>query len=133
MITLDSSTPGFREILLLAAAWNISPPQVIGRLVDHYYLTQAENTPTRRSPEPSDVAVHRIYAGQRVEGLYHPETQSMTITNGPLSGRVYRSPSGARGAAVTTLNPGVAPNGSGWDFWIVTATGKTLRSIRFGI
>jgi hypothetical protein len=32
---------------------------------------------------------------------------------------------------VSALNPSVAPNGSGWDFWIVTATGKTLRSVRF--
>jgi hypothetical protein len=32
---------------------------------------------------------------------------------------------------VTALNPSVAPNGSGWDFWIITATGRPLRTLRY--
>lgn len=133
MIEMDPSAAGYREILLLAAAWNVSPQQAIARLVDHYYLTEARNAQTDPTPDPSAIAVHRIYIGHRIEASYHPQTQSMTITNGQLAGQHYRSTSGARRAVVAALNPGVAPNGSGWDFWIVTATGKTLQSIRFGI
>lgn len=132
VIVLDPSTPAYREILLLAAAWNVAPAAAIGRLIDHYYLTQLGGR--RHGPVElgeSDVAVHRVYAGRRIEAVYHRVTGGVTVSSEPLSGRGFRSPSGARAAVVSALNPGVAPNGSGWDFWIVTATGKTLRSIRF--
>jgi hypothetical protein len=131
MITLDPSMPVYREIVLLATAWNTTAPEVVSRLVGHYYLTNAasvENTPTG---DDSGVAVHRVYAGRRVEGRYERATSSVTITSGPLAGQFFRSPSGASAAVVTALNPGVAPSRSGWTFWIVTATGKTLSSIRY--
>jgi hypothetical protein len=35
-------------------------------------------------------------------------------------------------AVVSALNPTTAANGSGWDFWIITATGEILRTIRRG-
>lgn len=132
MITIEPSTPVYREILLLAAAWNVSTVEAIGRLVDHYYLTHAHHPDDALAAhDDSDLAVHRVYAGRRIEGRYHRATSSVTITSDPLTGRTYRSPSGARAAVVSALNPGVSPNGSGWDFWIITATGKTLRSIRY--
>src|SRR4051794_3117109 len=67
LITIGPSTPGYREILLLAAAWNISPPEVVGRLVDHYYLTHIHRPGGSAERADSDVAVHATYAGRRVE------------------------------------------------------------------
>jgi hypothetical protein len=71
-----------------------------------------------------------VYAGTRVEGIYHRPTRGLTVITAPTAGRTFNSPSGARRAVVSALNPTIAPNGSGWDFWIITATGRTLNSIR---
>jgi hypothetical protein len=131
MITLDPSMPVYREVVLLATAWSTTAPEVVSRLVDHYYLTNAASVEITPTGNDSGVAIHCVYAGRKVEGRYDPATSSVAITSGPLAGQGFRSPSGARAAVVTALNPRVAPNGSGWTFWTVTATGKTLRSIRY--
>jgi hypothetical protein len=116
-----------REVELLAAAWGISPGEAVGRLVDAYHAAHSQAT---TGANDGDVPVHRVYGGVLVEGLYHCRTHSLTVTTEPLPGRVFTTPSGARVAVVSVLNPTVAPNGSGWDFWIITASGKLLRTIR---
>jgi hypothetical protein len=134
VIRIDPSMPGYRDLLLLAAAWNIGPAEVIARLVDHYYLTHSgTHTADGQAEDPADngIAIHAVYRGQRIDALFHRPTSSVRILTAPLTNQVFRTPSGARAAVVTALNPGVSPNGSGWDFWIVTATGKTLHSLRF--
>lgn len=52
------------------------------------------------------------------------------MTSAPLPGAWFRSPSGAAKAVVAALKPGVTPNRSGYDFWFVASTGKTLASSR---
>jgi hypothetical protein len=119
-----------REVALLAAAWGISPGEAVGRLVDHYHDTCTHRTTGTTELADTDVAVHRVYRGVRIEGAYHQSTRSLTVISEPLHERTFTSPSGARAAVVSALNPAVAPNGSGWDFWIITATVKTVASIR---
>jgi hypothetical protein len=119
-----------RDVELLAAAWNVSLGEVVGRLVDHYHRTRRPVPLDPEWPTDTDVAIHCIYRGVRVDGYYHRLTRSVTVTSDPLPGHHFASASGARAGVVSALNPGVAPNGSGWGFWIVTATGKRLRSIR---
>jgi hypothetical protein len=60
-------------------------------------------------------------------------TGGLTVTSAPLSGTWFRSPSGAAKAVVAALKPGVTPNPSGYDFWFVAGTGKTLASIRTAV
>lgn len=131
MSNIDLPAAVRREVELLAAAWDISLGEAVGRLVDHYHLTLARHTADTEITD-TDVAVHRVYAGVRIEGRYNRRTRVLTVTSDPLPGHSFNTPSGARAAVVSAINPAIAPNGSGWDFWIVTATGKTLRSIRHG-
>ena len=130
MSNIDTSVAVRREVELLSAAWGISPGEAVGRLVDHYHATYSHRTTGTTELADADVAVHRVYRGVRIEGVYHQTTRSLTVTSEPLYGRTFTSPSGARAAVVSAINPAVAPNGSGWGFWIITATGKTLASIR---
>ncbi|MFI2506695.1 DUF262 domain-containing protein [Streptomyces sp. NPDC018972] len=75
------------------------------------------------------VEVHAVYDGRRVNGYYNPSSRTVTIPSGPGRGE-YESPSGAALAVVRALNPHVSPQRNGWSFWIVTATGEFLQSIR---
>ncbi|MFE9941722.1 GmrSD restriction endonuclease domain-containing protein [Streptomyces hirsutus] len=75
------------------------------------------------------VEVHAVYDGRRVNGYYDPSSRTVTIPSGPGRGE-YESPSGAAVAVVRALNPHVSPHRNGWSFWIVTATGEFLQSIR---
>jgi hypothetical protein len=75
------------------------------------------------------VEVHAVYDGRRVNGYYDPSSRTVTIPSGPGRGE-YESPSGAALAVVRALNPHVSPQRNGWSFWIVTATGEFLQSIR---
>jgi hypothetical protein len=75
------------------------------------------------------VEIHAIYESRRVNGYYDPSSRTVTIPSGHGRG-AYETPSGAAVAVVHALNPHVNPNRNGWSFWIVTATGQTLQSIR---
>lgn len=75
------------------------------------------------------VEIHAIYDGRQVSGYYDPSSRTVTIPSGPGRGE-YESPSGAAVALVRALNPHVSPQRNGWSFWIVTATGQLLQSIR---
>lgn len=86
-------------------------------------------------PDSSDVAEHRVpihvdYQGQRVEATFDPDSEAVVVLSDPLRGRSFASPSGAAVEIVRRLNPDVSPNRNGWNFWIVTATGAPLSSIR---
>ena len=138
-----------REVELLAAAWAITPGEAVGWLVDHYHRSlrpaadrpgSAVDRPANDAERPGgdaericgdDVPIHGVYAGVRIAAVYHRRTRSVTVTSDPLPGRHFGSPSGASTAAVAALNPSIEPTRTGWNFWIVTATGKRLRTIRF--
>ena len=76
------------------------------------------------------VAVHAVYDGQRTAGVYDQATHRVTISEGPLAGTSYKSPSGAAIAVVTNCRPDVNPNRNGWSFWTVTTTGRLLQTLR---
>jgi hypothetical protein len=75
------------------------------------------------------VEIHAVYEGRRTNAYYDPSSRRVTIPSGPGCGE-YETPSGAAVAVVRALNPPVNPNRNGWSFWIVTATGQLLQSIR---
>lgn len=127
MIVIDPSSPTYREIQLLAAAWGVSAADAVAVLLDHYYT----NVATASAPDgDANVAIHAIYRGTRVEGHFHRSTRVITIATAPWAGQRFTTPSAARKAVVAALNPSISPMGSGWTFWIVTATGRRLESIR---
>jgi hypothetical protein len=124
-IEVDDRT--YRELELLAVAWNTTIRDVVDRLV----LAPATGAGVLRTrPALPPVAVHAVYAGTRIEALFERDSAYVTVCSGPLSGQTYTSPSGARRAVVALLNPAVSPTGSGWVFWKVTGTGARLETLR---
>jgi len=118
-----------REVGLLALAWNISEGEVIRRLLDEY-AKLADRPSGHDGPGQNTVRIHSVYAGQRVEAIYHRDTKRVDITSGVLMGQSYNRPSGAAIAVVQALKPGINPSRNGWSFWVVSDTGKLLQSIR---
>ncbi|MCM2416635.1 hypothetical protein [Streptomyces sp. RKAG293] len=115
------------QITLLARAWDVSPGEAVRRLVDHFQRPSPATAPS--TPTGDRVAVHAIYDGVRVPGLYDPTTRALTITEGPAAG-AYRTPSGAAAAVLQALKPHVKPNRNGWGFWMVDASGELLQTLR---
>lgn len=126
-IRLDTTT--YQQVTLLAGAWGLSPAQAVRRLAEHFQQRFAPATGADDGTDDGSVAVHAIYACVRIQGHYHPTTQSLTITEGPGAGH-YKSPSGATTAVLRTLRPHIQPNRTGWDFWIINETGERLRTLR---
>ncbi|WP_059007039.1 hypothetical protein [Streptomyces specialis] len=128
-VLLDSATHA--DIALLARAWDVSEGEAVRRLIKHFQRSPAAASPTAASApgEARTVAVHAIYNGHRVSGLYDPATESLTITAGPATGH-YKSPSGAASAVLQALKPHVKPNRNGWSFWTVDESGELLQTLR---
>ena len=125
---IEVSDETYRDLELLAASWRTTVGEAVARLVD------TPSTASTPEGEPADasplLAVHAVYAGTRTEATFDPRNRVVTITSGPLSGRSFTSPSGARIAVVRLLNPSVSPIGNGWHFWVITDTGARLRTLR---
>jgi hypothetical protein len=127
-IELDSRT--FRDLSLIAKARGLTPGQAVEFLIEEF--SREASPRSVAGNEPEGVKVYATYQGHRVEGVFNPRTGGLTVTSEPLAATWHRSPSGAAKAVVATLNPGVTPNRSGYDFWFVAETGMTLASIRRG-
>lgn len=127
MNTIEVSSTTASRLTLLASAWETTIDGAVARLIDR--LT---TEPARAASPDADggVPVHAVYEGQRAEGLYSPATKELKITAGPGAGHTYRRPSGAAIAVVQEVNPKVNPNRNGWNFWVLTATGASLQTIR---
>ena len=130
MPTIDVPAQLAADITLLAQAWNITPAEVIERLLDRFKQPWATATLTTTTPGRDSIAVHGVYQGVRVEGEYDLHSTSLTITAGPSAGRRFRTPSAATAAVIRAVNIRVNPNRSGWKFWIVTQSGQRLQSLR---
>lgn len=126
-IALDPTTHA--KVTLLARAWEVTPDQAVGRLIDYFHTPAPAPTPDAAPPADTTVAVHAFYDGRRISGSYDPTNRSLTVDPGPGAGR-YKSPSGAAAAVLLALKPEVHPNRNGWSFWFVDATGETLQTIR---
>ncbi|AIV37726.1 hypothetical protein [Streptomyces sp. CCM_MD2014] len=113
------------QVALLALAWGVSESEAVQRLVEHF---QRSSTP-KKSDQRGMIDVYALYEGVRIEGLYDPATESVTVTNGPAQGR-YKSPSGAAAAVLRAQNPKVSASRNGWSFWIIAETGSRLQTIR---
>lgn len=129
MKQIDIDIHTLQDLELLAAAWQVTVGEAVGRLVAAMKADAVRPDPggTQR---PGPVEVHNVYAGRRTEATFDPATGSITVDSGPLSGRTYGSPSGARRAVIAAANPTVNANGNGWDFWTITTTGVKVRTLR---
>lgn len=115
----------------LARLSGIPVAQVVDRLIADF------GAPARSAdPQPPGsamgVAIYADYEGVRTAGVYDPQVESVTITDGPIAGR-YKSPTGAAKAIVAHYKPGVSPHRNGWTFWTIDdGSRRLLQAVRQG-
>ncbi|MGW2838807.1 hypothetical protein ACWCWD_13520 [Streptomyces sp. NPDC001493] len=126
-LSVDPQT--YSQLTLLARAWNVTQEEVVRRLLQHFQSPDAPLSTNSAGRTDQHIAVHAIYEGVRVDGLYDTAGSSLEIPHGPGAG-TYRTPSGAATAVLQALNPKVKPNRNGWSFWIVSESGALLQSLR---
>lgn len=103
--------------------------EVVARLV-------AETATASPGPEAGEgggetVEVFCDYEVHRTSGRFDRRTHRVDVTSGPLSGRSFKSPSGAAIEVVTHYKPTVNPNRNGWSFWVLDdGSGHLLQSLR---
>jgi hypothetical protein len=126
MSTITVSTRTHDRITDLARAWGISDDAVITRLLESWKAAGA-------AASDSQVPVHAIYRDERAEGVYNTDTGRIDLTSGPANATGLK-PSPAAGEVIRAVNAarGKTVRGSrnGWQFWIITATGEALQTIR---
>lgn len=128
MPAIDVDDRTYAQVRFAARAAGVSEAVVVSRAVEAY-VRGDEGPPVRDAWEP--VPIYSEYAGQRVDGLFLPATQRVTVTSGAVSGKHFRSPSGAARAVVRTVKPDRnAPQTNGWRFWHLDATGDYLEVLR---
>ena len=130
MPTIDLTPQTHRDLHLISHARNEAPGQTVSFLIECFHQAATGQGSATAPTESRGVQVHVIYQGNRVEGVYDPLSNTLTVTSGALASQTFNTPSGAAKAIVASIKPGVTPNRSGFDFWFVTSTGETLRSVR---
>ncbi|GLX47325.1 hypothetical protein Shyhy01_02750 [Streptomyces hygroscopicus subsp. hygroscopicus] len=121
-IELDERT--HEKVVFAAHLMACTPSEVVRRLVESW------STPEKPDDESDGVRVHAVYRGERIQRLFHPDTRTLTVTQGPQAGQSFPSPSAAAMAVIQELNPDRSPNTNGWLFWRVTSSGDELKSLR---
>ena len=127
MATIDVDDATKQAVSFAARMANVSEGEIIRRLV-------GGGSPPGASPEPANqgVAIYADYEGHRVRARYF-EPARVEISDGPLAGKSFKTPTGAARAVVRQYNPSVNDNRNGWSFWqIDNGTGARvwLQSIR---
>jgi hypothetical protein len=122
-VEIDEATD---EYLTFAAnIAGIPKGQVIARLV-----AQARSSPSQETDDSMDeVAIHADYKGHRTRARFIRPGR-IEVVDGPLAGTAYGSPSEAARAVVAHYKPTVSPHRNGWSFWILTASGDPLQTLR---
>ena len=111
MATIDVDEATKQAVSFAARMANVSEGEIIRRLV-------GGGAPPREGPEPANrgVAIYADYEGHRVRARYF-EPARVEITDGPLAGKSFKTPTGAARAVVRHYNPSVNDNRNGWSFW----------------
>lgn len=123
-IEIDEATDEY--LTFAARIAGLTKSQVVAQLV-----AQAK-TSSDAQPPTSDrtVTIHADYEGHRTSGRFFVGPSRIEITDGPLAGESFRTPSEAARAVVSHYKPSVSPHRNGWAFWIITASGNPLQTIR---
>lgn len=90
------------------------------------------------SRDKGGIHLHATFDGERAEGIYHPATGLLDIVSGPAPKATGLKPSPAAKEFIQAVKKAKGQTAfgyrtgstNGWKFWVVTATGKRLESIR---
>jgi hypothetical protein len=127
MATIEVDEAAKRTVSFAARMAGVTEGEIVRRLIAANALEVEEGEPRQEG-----VLVYADYEGSRTRARYFAPAR-VEITDGPLKGRSFRSPTGAARAVVRHYNPSVNDNRNGWSFWqIDNGSGPRvwLRSIR---
>lgn len=120
-VLLDDRT--HEKLRVVAGVLGLTEAQAVGELIRRL-------EPRSSAGDDLRMAIHAVYKGARVEGLFDPKTNAVEITTGSLAGQRFVRPSPAAVAVVRSIDPAVSPARNGWNFWLITDTGAVLQSAR---
>ena len=128
MATIEVDEDTKRTVSFAARMANLSESAIIRRLIATSTLAGSER------PQPTDggVAIYADYEGHRVHARYF-EPARVEITDGPLEGQSFKTPTGAARAVIRHYNPDINDNRNGWTFWQLdddSGVRRSLQSIR---
>jgi hypothetical protein len=126
-VEVDETTDGYLAFAALVAG--LTKGEVVAQLVDLYRASDPHQS-AEGSASTEGIPIHADYDGYRTIALFYSAPPRVEITEGPLAGGKFKSPSEAARAVVTHFKPSVSPHRNGWAFWVVTATGRRLETIR---
>ena len=109
----------------------VSKGEVVARLVEMARSTVPDPSVAAKPASPDHVPIYADYGGHRTYGMFIPGPGRIDITEGPLAGKSYGTPSQAARAVVELHNPSVNSNRNGWVFWLLSDNGSPLQSIRY--
>jgi|SRR5215510_1427258 len=127
MATIEVDDSSKRAVSFAARMANVTEGEIVRRLIAASSLADEEP-----GPERTGVPIYSDYEGHRTRALYFAPAR-VEITDGPLRGQSFKTPSGAARAVVRQYNPGVNDNRNGWGFWQLDDGGGPriwLQSIR---
>ena len=131
MGTIDIDERTHEMIRFAARTFGVAESEVIARFV-RAFSRKPDDTPEVPRDLWEAVPIVAEYEGHRIEGLYLPATQRVTVTTEPLPHSHFKSPSGAARAIVTVLNPErTSPQTNGWKFWHLAETDERLEVLRY--
>ncbi|MFI5960196.1 hypothetical protein [Cryptosporangium sp. NPDC051539] len=100
-----------KQVISFAAKMDdVSEGEIIRRLVGRFALQPEPD------PGESGVAILAIYEGHEVRARFYGPAR-VVISDGPLAGQSFKTPTGAARAVVRHYNPQVNDNRNGWTFW----------------
>lgn len=120
MATIEVHGDIKRMVTFAARMAGITEGELLRRLVTESSLATEE-------PETGEegVPIFADYAGHRTHALFFRPAR-VEITDGPLQGRSFKTPSGAARAVVRHYNSSVNDNRNGWGFWQTDLNGRRV-------
>ena len=130
MATIEVDEDTKRTVAFAALMASLSESEIIRRLIAS--TTLADDV--RSLPPDQSTAIYADYEGHRVHARYLAPAR-VEITDGPLAGRSFKTPTGAARAVIRLFNPDINDNRNGWTFWQIdgeSGARRSLQSIRPG-
>jgi hypothetical protein len=120
MATIEVDGETKRTVAFAAKMAGVTEGEIVRRLV-----AASTDRSTAASTEAEGVPIFADYAGRRTRALYFAPSR-VEITDGPLEGRSFKTPTGAARAVVRQYNPKVNDNRNGWGFWQLDQSGPRV-------
>jgi hypothetical protein len=128
MPSIEVDDESWRAISFAARVAGITEREVVRRMI------AANAADVTRDPPDGTVPIYADYEGRRTHATYQSPGR-VQISDGPLKGMSFKSPTGAARAIIRQYNPGVNDSRNGWTFFYIDNGDDSrisLQSIRPG-